>query len=65
MGATIVADKPKPGTPKSFGITARNSGRENAPFVYFDGVMTFGMHQGLVQIELAANVLNLDGKGGA
>jgi hypothetical protein len=59
-----MADKPDPKTSKTLGITARNLGVENAPFVYFDGVMTFGMHQGLVQIELAANVLNLDGKGG-
>jgi hypothetical protein len=59
-----MTDKPNPKTPKGFGITVSNLGAESAPFIYFDGVATFGMHQGLVQIELAANVLNLDGKGG-
>jgi hypothetical protein len=59
-----MTDRPNPGTPKGFGITVSNLGAEAAPFIYFDGVATFGMHQGLVQVELAANVLNLDGKGG-
>jgi hypothetical protein len=59
-----MTDKPNPKTPKGFGVTVSNLGVESAPFIYFDGVATFGMHQGLVQIELAANVLNLNGKGG-
>lgn len=59
-----MADKPYPGTPKGFGITVSNLGAEAAPFIHFDGVAAFGMHQGLVQIELAANVLTPDGKGG-
>lgn len=59
-----MSDKSNLATPKGFGITVSNLGAESAPFIYFDGVMTFGIHQGVVQIELAANVLNLDGKGG-
>jgi hypothetical protein len=34
-----------------------------APFVYFDGVPTFGIHNGAIQIELAANTLLPEGKG--
>jgi len=30
-------------------------GSDQAPFVYFDGVVTFGLIGGVVQIELAAN----------
>jgi hypothetical protein len=59
-----MTDKSNPATPKGFGITVSNLGAESAPFIYFDGVAAFGMHQGLVQIELAANVLNLNGNGG-
>lgn len=55
-----MADKPKP--KKKVDITVRNLGRENAPFVYFDGVLSFGMHQGVVQLELAANVLDVCGE---
>ena len=36
---------------------------ELAPFVYFDGVPTFGIHNGAIQIELAANTLLPEGKG--
>jgi hypothetical protein len=43
-------------------VTVRNLGTEDAPFVYFDGVLAFGIHQGVIQIELAANVLNVSGK---
>lgn len=31
-----------------------NLGAENAPFIYFDGAVTFGMLNGAMQIELAA-----------
>ena len=34
---------------------ARSS--EQAPFVYFDGVLTYGMIAGVVQLELAANIV--------
>jgi hypothetical protein len=30
---------------------------ESAPFVYFDGVMTAGVHQAVIQLELAASTL--------
>ncbi len=30
---------------------------EYAPFVYFDGVLTYGVNFGAVQIELAANII--------
>ena len=36
---------------------------ELAPFVYFDGVPTFGIHDGAIQIELAANTILPEGKG--
>jgi len=36
---------------------------ELAPFVYFDGVATFGIHNGAIQIELAANTILPEGKG--
>jgi len=32
-------------------------GTEHAPFIYFDGVLTFGVNHGAVQLELAANVI--------
>jgi hypothetical protein len=59
-----MTDKPDPRASKASGVKVSNLGAEAAPFVYFDGAATFGMHQGVVQIELAANILNLDGKGG-
>ena len=39
-------------------------GAEYAPFVYFDGVSTFGVNFGAIQIELAANMIVPDGAGG-
>ena len=47
--------------PQSSGV--RNLGAEDAPFVYFDAVLAFGMYGGIVQIELAAKVLDVNGKG--
>lgn len=32
-------------------------GAEYAPFVYFDGVLTYGVNFGAIQIELGANVI--------
>jgi hypothetical protein len=34
-----------------------------APFIYFDGVPTFGIRNGAIQIELAANTIVPEGKG--
>jgi hypothetical protein len=36
---------------------------ELAPFIYFDGVPTFGSHNGTIQMELAANTILPEGKG--
>src|SRR5271170_89940 len=47
--------------PRSSGI--RNLGAEDVPFVYFDAVLAFGMYGGIVQVELAAKVLDVNGKG--
>jgi hypothetical protein len=38
---------------------------ENAPFVFFDGVLTHAVTNGVIQIELAAKIILPDGKGGA
>jgi hypothetical protein len=39
-------------------------GTKDAPFIYFDGITAFGMNHGVVQVELAANVITPDGHGG-
>src|SRR5262249_31050599 len=36
------------------GLTSPKAGAPSTPFIYFDGVMTAGVHQGTVQLELAA-----------
>lgn len=38
---------------------------ENAPFVFFDGVLTHAVTNGVVQIELGAKIILPDGAGGA
>jgi hypothetical protein len=35
---------------------------QSAPFVYFDGVATAGVHHGTIQLELAASTLVPGGK---
>ena len=37
-------------------VTISSTSAEQAPFIYFDGVLCFGQHQGTIQIELGANV---------
>jgi hypothetical protein len=64
MGFSVMTDRPDTATAKVAGITVSNLGAETAPFIYFDGVMTFGMNKGAVQIELAANVINPTSDGG-
>ncbi len=59
-----MADKPEQATASLPGAVLANTGAENAPFIYFDGVVTFGMNKGAVQIELAANVINPTAEGG-
>ena len=44
------------------GITALAS--EQAPFVYFDGVVGLGTNHGAVQLELAARTVVPNGEGG-
>jgi hypothetical protein len=43
------------------GVRIAPGSSESAPFIYFDGVPTFGIRNGAIQIELAANTP--DGKG--
>jgi hypothetical protein len=59
-----MTDKPDPAPATVPGVMLTNLGAENAPFIYFDGVVTFGMNKGAVQIELAANVINPTPDGG-
>jgi hypothetical protein len=59
---TIMADNTNP-IPEGPGIRIAPGSSERAPFVYFDGVPTFGIHNGAIQIELAANTVLPDGKG--
>jgi hypothetical protein len=55
-----MSDEPK----SPVGIKIAPSSSELAPFVYFDGVATMGTNHGLIQIELAANVMMPDSPGG-
>jgi len=50
-----MVDNPSPpaGTAQEFSKFSA----ETAPFVYFDGVMTAGVHHGTIQLELAAGTL--------
>ena len=45
------------------GVIIAPGSSESAPFIYFDGVPTFGIRNGAIQIELAANTILPDGKG--
>lgn len=47
--------------PKTGGIKVAPSSSEQAPFIYFDGVVTYGVNAGAIQLELAANTLVPDG----
>ena len=59
---TIMADNTNP-IPEGPGVRVAPGTSELAPFVYFDGVATFGIHNGAIQIELAANTILPEGKG--
>ena len=48
--ATDQSIKPPP-------VSSATLGAEYAPFIYFDGVLTYGVNFGAVQFELAANVI--------
>jgi hypothetical protein len=56
-----VAKLSKPVKLPSVGPTAL--GAEYAPFIYFDGVSTYGVNFGAIQIELAANIVVPDPTG--
>jgi hypothetical protein len=47
--------------PKTGRIKVAVGSSEQAPFIYFDGVVTFGVNAGAIQLELAANTLVPDG----
>ena len=51
----------KPVKLPSVGPTAL--GAEYAPFIYFDGVSTYGVNFGAIQIDLAANIVVPDPTG--
>jgi hypothetical protein len=59
---TIMADKPDP-TAKGPGIKIAPGSSEQAPFIYFDGAATYGVSNGAIQIELAANTIMPEGTG--
>jgi hypothetical protein len=59
---TIMADNTNP-IPEGAGIRVAPGSSEVAPFIYFDGIPTFGIHNGAIQIELAANTILPEGKG--
>jgi hypothetical protein len=61
MGA-IMSDNTNP-PPEVPGIKVAPGSSELAPFIYFDGVPTFGTHNGAIQIELAANTILPEGTG--
>jgi hypothetical protein len=54
-----MSDEPK----TTGGIKIASGSSEQAPFVYFDGVATYGVNHGAIQIELAANTLTPEGAG--
>jgi hypothetical protein len=43
--------------PKRPRVKIATGSSEQAPFVYFDGVATYGMRAGVVQLELAADTI--------
>jgi hypothetical protein len=57
-----MTDNPNPALERP-GIRIALGSSEVAPFIYFDGVPTFGTHNGAIQIELAANTLLPEGQG--
>jgi hypothetical protein len=50
-----MVENPNPPTPSAQEFSKFSA--ESAPFVYFDGVMTAGVHQAVIQLELAASTL--------
>ncbi len=58
----IMIDNRSPIT-KSPGIKIALGSSEQAPFIYFDGVATYGVNNGAIQMELAANTIMPEGTG--
>jgi hypothetical protein len=58
-----MANRPPATPPAEQGIKIATGSTEQAPFIYFDGVVTYGVNFGIIQIELAANILSPEGKG--
>jgi hypothetical protein len=44
-------------SPKGPGIKIAPGSSERAPFIYCDGVVTFGVSSGVIQLELASNTI--------
>jgi hypothetical protein len=57
-----MTDQPSPLTGPQ-GIKVAPGSSELAPFIYCDGVVTYGFNNGMVQLELAANSLVPEGRG--
>src|SRR5450755_3626958 len=49
--------------PKGPGLKIAAGSSESAPFVYCDGVATYGVNGGIIQLELASNTIIPDGTG--
>lgn len=49
--------------PKAPGIKIAPGSSEMAPFIYCDGVATYGTNGGVIQLELASNTIVPDGAG--
>jgi hypothetical protein len=56
----IMADEPNRKGP---GIRIATGSSELAPFIYCDGVATYGTNNGIIQLELASNIIVPDGAG--
>jgi hypothetical protein len=48
-------NSPNPPTKKVQVAQVSDASAESAPFIYFDGVLTAGVHQGNVRLELGAS----------
>ena len=49
-----MVNHPNPPVPT---VELSNTGAESAPFIYFDGVVTGGIHHGTIRLELAAGTI--------
>jgi hypothetical protein len=49
--------------PQTGGIKIAAGSSEQAPFIYCDGVVTYGVNNGAIQLELGANTIMPEGLG--